>query len=368
MAPQIDPLRERAFELFSQGRRVFEVARDLQKPRSTVQTWRDIWEDSNSQPAQVDPLEAKEMELAALRAKLKIAEGTAKIDRVPVETYNEDPFPAAETWTRWEADNAKRIERALASSKFKVTLPEDQPVGICFVSDQHIAGGNLIDMRQMRIDAEFIATTPGIYAVLGGDGIDGHIKHRSAMIAARSTPDDQLKLFDHYLQIIAEKIVVAISGNHDHWMAQFTSVDMIKWLAERNRIKYSAHNAYVEVVLGRITYRIVVAHQYRFNSTMNPTHSPKQMMNFGDHDADIGCVCHHHEHAQESFWRRGLVRWVCRPGAYQIKSDYSAQYGFPVTKPTCPTAVIFPGERKIVGFDDVRDASAYMQGLRAGRG
>lgn len=346
------PRQAEALELLAQGVNVTVVARQLGLPRTTVYAW-------SLKVPPVSREDAKDMEIAALKAKLKIAEGTRP--EIRREEPSEEPDQIAEVWRRVEADNAKRIVKHRSQAKFRATLREAGPVGLCFVSDQHISAGNLIDLRRMREDAEFIAATPGIYAILGGDGIDGHVKHRAAVLAARSTPDDQLRLYDYYLQILAEKILVVISGNHDAWLHQFSSVDMIKLLAERNKVQYSPHFAYLEVELGGVVYRVAVAHQYRFNSSLNQTHTVKQMLNFGENDFDIGCVGHHHEHAQESFRRRGLSRWVCRPGAYQIQSDYSDQYGFPPAVPTCPTAVIYPKERKIVGFDDVRDAAKFMK-------
>jgi len=354
MGKYTDQQKEQARTLLASGKTVTQISNQLAVPRTTVNSWLQ----AVPQPSAVNPSDVKDMELAALRQKVQ-----QQSPRLPVEGYDDDPFPAKEVWDRMEVENAKRIERALAQSKFKATLPSDRPSAICFVSDQHISGGNVIDLKRMRDDAVFIANTPNVFAVLGGDGVDNHIKHKSAIIAARSQPDDQWRLYNYYLEILAEKIAVVISGNHDAWTNQIASVDMVKWLAERNRIRYSPHHAFVEFVCGQHTYRVCVAHQYRFNSQMNLTHTVKQMLNFGEHDFDIGCVCHNHEHAQESFIRRGLPRWVCRPGAYQITSDYSSQYGFPVTSPTCPTVVVFPDRRRFVGFDDVRDAVTYMKGL-----
>lgn len=350
-------VKDEAHRLLQSGMKSCEIARKLALPERTIQTWKKSFK---TEKPQVSQSELDAMQIAALQAKVQ-----QQSPRVQMEGYDDDPFPAKDVWDRVEIENAKRIERSLSQSKFKATLPSDRPAAICFVSDQHISCGNVVDMKRMRDDALFIATTPNVYVVLGGDGVDNHIKHKSAIIAARSQPDDQWRLYNYYLEILAEKIAVVISGNHDAWTNQIASVDMVKWLAERNRIRYSPHSAYVEFALGQLVYRVCIAHQYQFNSRMNLTHTVKQMLNFGEHDFDIGCVCHHHEPAMESFRRRGLWRLAFRPGAYQITSDYSAQYGFPVAQPTCPTAVVFPNQRKMVGFDDVRDAVSFMRGAAA---
>lgn len=352
MPKSAHPRTEEILARIANGERASDIARETGIPQTTIRSWK-----SQVRPTTHAPpiAEVERMELAALRS---------GHPALKVEGYEDDPFPPAEMWAKFEAANAKRIERALKSKIFKVSMPElTKPIGLSFVSDQHISGDNLIDFKRLREDAEFIAKTPNMFALLGGDGIDNHIKHRAAMLSARTQPDDQLKLYDYYLQIFAHKIAVVISGNHDHWTNQFAGIDMVKRLAEQNKLAYSSHSAHVEWKVGSVTYRIQIAHQYRFNSSMNLTHTVKQMLNFGDHDFDVGCVCHHHEHAMESFVRRGLTRIGIRPGAYQITSDYSAQYGYPITSPTCPTVVVFPNSRKMVGFDDARDAATYMRGL-----
>jgi hypothetical protein len=360
MPPQPNVVQQKQVEDLWRNERLSgaDIARRLGLPESTVRQWVRTLKQGLQAPklAPVPTLEADAMELAALRQRLKI-------ESPKLEVYGgveEEPFPVQEMWQRYEVSNAKKIEKALNQSKFKITMETSDPIGICFVSDQHISGDNCVDLKQMRLDAEFIANTPRIFAVLGGDGIDNHIKHRSATLAARSQPDDQLRLYDYYLQILAEKIAVVISGNHDHWTNQLAGVDTIKWLAEKNKLRYSPHSAYIEWQVGRVPYRICIAHQFRFNSSMNLTHTVKQMLSYGEHDFDIGCVCHHHDHAMEEVRRQGLLRWFFRPGAYQIHSDYAAQYGYGSAQPTCPTAVVFPSERKIVGFGNVRDAARYM--------
>lgn len=121
----------------------------------------------------------------------------------------------ADQWRDAEEKSIKRIRRSLERHYFDVEFPDDGgPIAIAAISDQHIAPGTPVDFRQMRIDAELVRDTPGVYAMLGGDGVDNHIKHHSAVLAARSTPDEQWKLFEHYLDTFAEKVVSVVSGNH----------------------------------------------------------------------------------------------------------------------------------------------------------
>lgn len=273
-----------------------------------------------------------------------------------------DDEPIQEIWERAEVTNARHIDKARERDQFAVDFPADEPIAIAFISDQHISPGTPVDMARMRADAEYVRDTRNLYALLMGDGIDNHIKHRSAMISMRSSPSDQYKLFEYYLSIFAPKVLAICSGNHDMWTKNFAGVDVLDYIADRQRICYSPHAYTIRVTVGGHPYTICGRHQYRFNSSMNQTHAVKQLWRFGEVDFDIAGVGHHHEHAVESGIMRGIERWFCRPGSYQISSDYSRQYGYNSTYPTCPTFVLGANRRDITGFSDMRKAGEFLRG------
>jgi hypothetical protein len=304
----------------------------------------------------------------------KVRAGLKNIDPVPVPKslkkarqaiiepqWSEEMIDPAKLWEQAEVDAEKRITKALKHARFNATLPSNRVSAISFISDQHIAPGTPVDFKRMRLDAELIAGTDDLYAILGGDGIDNHIKHHSAMLAARSQPHDQYVLYEHYLRILSDSLLVATSGNHDLWTNQYAGVDVVSMLCKANKIAYAPYEARVNVKIGSQLYKVAMRHQFRLNSSFNQTHSVKQWLRLGEEEFDIGCIGHHHEAAVESTIYRGLKRWVCRPGAYQITSSYSMAYGWNAAIPTCPTFLIYPNERKIVGFDCVREAVKMLR-------
>lgn len=307
--------------------------------------------DENFQEAVYD------FENAALKSEVKeLEEKVKKYEKTIVMPQWDDDWDGDSEWNRAEKKSAKRIEKEILRGRFDVKFPSG-PVAIAVISDQHIAPGTPCDFKRMREDAELIRDTPGFYAVFGGDGVDNHIKHRSALIGANSTPDEQWKLFDYYLQLFGDKILAIISGNHDAWTAQIGGIDYLSKVAEQRKICYAPAEARLYITVEEQEYNMVVRHQTgRFNSSLNQTHAVKRFYEYGEETFDIGVIGHHHEAAIEMFIRHGMKRYAARPGSYQITSPYSHQYGYSRAIPTCPTFILFPKERRMIGFADVRDA------------
>jgi|TARA_R100000049_G_scaffold293_1_gene742 hypothetical protein len=298
--------------------------------------------------------------MGILTSKLKAGEFTIRPEEPPSE------MPVEQVWEEFEKQNQRKIAKHKNDGKYVAKFPHEV-IAVSFISDQHIAGNNIVALKRMREDAELIAATPGLFACLGGDTIDNHIKHRAAALHARTTPGDQYELFDYYLSLFADSILGVITGNHDDWTPQIAGVDVIGAICKKHGIACSSDEARISAKVGKVVYKLAWRHKYRFNSSINQTHSPKQWYRFGPEPFDIGVVCHHHETAIEASSMHGKQTWVCRPGSYQINSQYGKSGGYNDSMPACPTFLLFPDERRIIGFPDVRDAITTLEAERKAR-
>ena len=311
---------------------------------------------ANQKLNQIADEEEDHLESKSLPKSMDVVGEDPKAGKVSVESQWKDDYDPDKAWADAEKRGRRAIRKAVNNGVFDVSF-EKGPIAISVISDQHIAPGSTCDFERLREDAELIRDTPGFYAVFGGDGVDNHIKHRSALIHAQSSPDQQWKLFDHYLQLFGDKILTIISGNHDAWSAQIGGVDFLGEIAKQNKICYAPAEARLNISVAGQEYKMMVRHQSgRFNSSLNQTHAVKRHYEYGTDLFDIGVICHHHEAACEAFIRHGLKRYAARPGSYQILSPYAHQYGYSRAIPTCPTFILFPKERRMIGFDDVKDA------------
>lgn len=310
----------------------------------------------------------------------QVANGKATLTRVVSENEERVILAPEETDEEPFADLLERAKRATnrdlrkaQARRFAVAriVTHGRPIAITFASDQHLTMHGPVNVERAFSDAEAIQQTPALYAILGGDGVDNHIKHRAAMVSKGSRPTDEYRLYDGYLRTLGNKVLGMISGNHDDWTKDQAGVDMVGLLASRHRIHYAPDVMVMQVELldtptsePSQVYTLKVRHQYRFNSSLNVGHVVKRMYDMDGDQFDIGVVCHNHEAHIESFNRHGAARWALRPGSYQLESSWSRRVGFPDALPTCPGVVLWPDEHRM---DAARDLRELVERLEAAR-
>jgi hypothetical protein len=284
-----------------------------------------------------------------------------------VQAAHQDP---AQLWEKAKAVTTAQIAYQRDRHEAEIGYVTNKPIALVFVSDQHISQGGVVNLERMEADARLVADTPGMYAILGGDGVDNHIKHRAALVNSGSIPGKEWVLYDHYISIFGSRVAAMISGNHDDWTHDFAGVDMVQRIAEKRRVFYAPDFVVLNVTLKPrpedegVSYKVKIRHQYRYNSSFNQTHALKRMWEMDEHDFDVGIVCHHHEAAMEPFRKHGKWRWAFRPGSYQHTTGHGRRYGYGWSEPSCPTIVLFPDDKRMVGFLDVHDAAGYLNYLR----
>lgn len=103
------------------------------------------------------------------------------------------------------------------------------PYGVVGLPDNHLNNIGTSAKQAFR-DAATIARHPHLFAVGIGDWLDNFIvgfleRERRKDVMSHS---DAWRLLEHYLDLVAPKLVAAISGNHMDWSTSAGGVDLMK--------------------------------------------------------------------------------------------------------------------------------------------
>lgn len=252
-------------------------------------------------------------------------------------------------------------------AEVNVTIEDDKPIMVVFFSDLHI-GHTECDMTLLRKDMELIKNTPGLYAVLGGDLADNVV----TSVAGRGMYHEQLApvriqqtLIDRMTDYIKADTLAMLLGNHEGWSLSSADYDPIAYIANKVGCPYLGAQGFINVTVGGYTYRILAAHQFRMRSSFNLTHQAKRLEDFSG-EADATFVGHTHDGAGENTKRRGKQKFYGQAGTYLQSSRYGKMLGFTGASAEMPGVILWPGQRKFIGFNDAfDDGITHLNALRS---
>ena len=320
-----------------------------------------LWEGGMGIREIADSLSVKEETISRyLRSAPKSEEPVIHID-LPPEALAETP---EDLWNAVKSCSATP-QKVAHNNKAKITIETDSPIGLVFLTDQHL-GSAKADMARMEHDAKVIAETPGLYAVLGGDLIDNFIfggKMLSTVLDAEVRIEKQWALAEHYLSMFGDKILAIVAGNHDNWTKRVAGIDYLHKLARKKRVLYDPHEWQLKFKVGKVMYNILLRHQARFNSSYNLTHVCKQLLRMGRYKdiPDVVVLGHHHTAALEYWIWGGRPRLAIRTGSYKLEDEFAVAHAFDTTQlHMAPTAVLYPDKFEMLGLPDIDTAAEFI--------
>lgn len=254
----------------------------------------------------------------------------------------------------------------------RVSIPTDQPIGLVLMSDWHI-GGKGTDLRQIREDVRIIASHPRLYVGLGGDVIDNFIleKMAAAQRSSSATVEVQWRGFRHVTRPLLDthSLLWVSSGNHDQWTERVAGIDgILSALASVPCCyigkSYTQEGGYVDLTVGNETYTIWRKHRPSgMVSRFNINHFAKQMQRVElPREFDIAVTEHIHSPETTIWHYRRKKRVVACLGSYKVDDPHARNWGFYNGGYGVAVVVLYPHTRRMVPFDNLHDALAYLDG------
>jgi hypothetical protein len=245
----------------------------------------------------------------------------------------------------------------------------NKPTGIAFLSDLHL-GNSGTDYGAIFKDTKLVADTPGMYAAFHGDGIDNWITPKLQSLQRNQAVSFQteLMLFRRWLELIQEKLLLVVSGNHDNWTSKISGVDIIPSLLESTTILYDPNEIYVDISCGSYSWNVLIRHKWKYSSIFNPTHGIEVGFDRLSRPFDIGIGGHTHIGTLfRPFYRHGEERLALLTGAYKRIDSFSKEIGYAETANNGCGAIIFMPDGKMWYNSDLEVACNYLTYLRGER-
>ena len=249
----------------------------------------------------------------------------------------------------------------------RIEIDTDKPIALTNWADLHL-GHPGVDYVGVDSATNLVCETDGLFVYAGGDGSENFIVSNGKSAGAGLNQQQivrQRALFIRLLQKLGDSLIaLGSSSEHSGWNRAMTGVDDLAELAKRLNLVYTDVGGLIELTVGNQTYNIFRTHRYKYNSDFNLTHTAKQLWRLGQYDADITIVEHRHSAAIESFLGHGLERYAVRTGTAKVYDDYARKFGYYGQRFANPTIILYPNERRMIGFLHMEDAIITLKALR----
>lgn len=298
--------------------------------------------------------------------------------RGELEERQKPPTPRIKGWAvDEEIDEQEVLHRALAEWRGAQRRAQRQasqsiefdhgPVCIANLGDQHM-GDPGTNYPRMFEEAQLVADTPGMYAFLIGDLVNQFVigRLRAARDNHRLAIVDEWALAKMYLEVIADKLLGAVGGNHDFWHVMLTGVDYFGDVMAKiapGRL-YDAHQVDADVCVGGASVPFRWRHQWAGNSIYNPTHGIERAARLDGAGFRVGVGGHTHQGGYaRGFNADGQQGLAVLVGTYKEEDGFARQMGFGKPNGCYGVAVVITERGTLVGFEKLEDAAEYMRAV-----
>lgn len=242
------------------------------------------------------------------------------------------------------------------------------PFALALIGDTHF-GNSGTDYRALLEDAQIISETSGMYVGFAGDATDNYVIGKLIALQAHQsiTLKQEWSLFIDWLELIKDKLLFAVAGNHDNWTQKLIGIDRLREALADKDILYNDQELVFRLVADTVDLLVKVRHKWKGSSIYNPTHGPERDRLFGNHPFDIGIAAH--THTGTIFRQNVFDDKVCtfvQLGAYKRLDKYGRELGFkPVFSSGC-AAIVVDKIGNVMFANNLQTARTMLEAARLG--
>lgn len=267
-------------------------------------------------------------------------------------------------WNTAEELRRKILADNTRQEEVTVELSDNSPVLLVWLSDWHI-GHMETDMDKLKEDLLLIRDTPGVYVAFGGD----YTENTNTAKASRGTHNEQLlpiriqkKLVKYACELVHEKTLVLLKGNHDAWSESSDDFDFVEYLSQELEIPYLGEWGILNTVLNDQTYRILMAHKGRGGGKDKSAPAKNLMDLIGDVDGVF--TGHKHDSSIAEAIVRGKPVAFGTAGSYLESGRFGRGLSLPKTVPDMPGFVLFDRHKQLFPVRDSLQNLWVLEGAK----
>lgn len=298
----------------------------------------------------------------------------AGIEHRDIDTCPDDPEEPIEELLGRAMDHSDRVIANVGdTSIIDVKIQEPGPFGVVGIPDNHMENPGTA-LRRMFDDAYYIRQHPNLFAICVGDFVDNFIIGRLERESRKNkmSRKDAWRIQEHYIELLAPKLVGLVGGNHDKWTSMTGGYDVLQRMLEEQGLGRLYHSDQLRVRLrtpSNRNFMHLVRHKFRGNSQYNSLHGITKWIleRWQGETAVWGGHIHQAGHVsiQKDWMGQSHSVHAIQLGTYKIVDDYAVTEGFRPNQPfMTPMLVHVPETGESIFFDDIHRGAEYLDWLR----
>jgi hypothetical protein len=278
----------------------------------------------------------------------------------------------AEVWGRALAIEERNRAKADKRHEQTVVIPDRKPILLALLTDPHL-GNAFCTYSQAKAHAEWVRDTDGVYGGMLGDVIDNWVSLDPRLLGIqREQPmqhADELALLESWLGMMRDKLVVAVSGNHDLRTYRLAGVDLVQRAIGNAQVLYDQYEVKFTLRLGDAEWKFKVRHSWPGRSQLIDTYAIQKDSRFNDGSWDIGVGGHTHGSTVFSHFRdkphENRLKLAVLLGSYEYDSSYARELNLPRSEPGGCGAIMFWPNGSYQYWYDLGAATRFLAMERA---
>lgn len=246
--------------------------------------------------------------------------------------------PEGKCAEEWFDEAQRRLEARETTDDLydyaKIEFKSDKPICIGITGDWHL-GGN-IDIDMLKRDVELMAEHPLVAGVLfTGDLTDSAFFNPAQDEDVMSYEEQRQWMISTLDYIDRDRVLALWKGNHDHKWDRKSGTSKYAGLSQRYNAPVFYGNAYIDLWVNDVNYKLMGSHRLRGNSIYTNAH-PAVRGHKENQGLDLTFAGHihkkgHFEQPMREFNKSRTVYGLIN-GTYQLGSEYTKDSGYGVQR------------------------------------